>query len=77
MNKHEDYYYFAQVGGIMRKMTYKQYIVFGQTSPASVHRALKKDYNALDKATKGVLLKDRTSWIFNRLHSERKKEGGF
>lgn len=71
----DNYYYFADTYGGTKKMTYKQYLAYAQNSSKQVHRALKKDYNTLDKATKGVLLKDRTTWIFNRLHAERKTEG--
>ena len=72
-----DKYYFiyspTNLNGLYKKYTYKQYISAANNGGAgSYWKILKTDFNALEKGLKGVILKDKTRYIFDRLHAAGK-----
>lgn len=68
----EKYYFLVDCGSYTKKLTYKQYLLYMESHTARGFKVLKADYNALEKSLKGIILKDKTSFIFNRLHAAGK-----
>lgn len=54
------------------KLTYTQYLKYAETHTNAVFKVLKADYNALEKSLRGVVLKNKVEFIFNRLHTAGK-----
>lgn len=68
----EKYYFLVDCGSYTKKLTYKQYLLYMESHPVHGFKVLKSDYKALENSLKGVILRDKTTFIFNRLHAAGK-----